>query len=149
MKLVCVSMLVWLCGGALALGEGAGKTEDDSKRMQGTWRPVAAKLGGSELPDEVRKTIKLVVTDGKYAVTVGREGTDEGTIKLDPAQKPRAMDIVGTKGPNKGKTIPAIYELTDGTLRICYDLGGKARPTEFQSKPETQLFLVTYERAKP
>ena len=49
-------------------------------------------------------------------------------VKLDSAKKPRAMDIVGTKGPNQGKTIPAIYEFTDTTLRVCYDLSGKARP---------------------
>jgi uncharacterized protein (TIGR03067 family) len=40
-------------------------------------------------------------------------------VKLDPAKKPRAMDVAGTKGPNKDKTIRAIYELTDTTLRVC------------------------------
>src|SRR4051794_40819519 len=35
------------------------------------------------------------------------------------------MDITGTSGPNKGKTILAIYEQKGDTLRICYDLSGK------------------------
>jgi uncharacterized protein (TIGR03067 family) len=59
------------------------------------------------------------------------------------------MDIQGTEGPNKGRKIPAIYEVSDGTLRICYDLSGKARPKEFKSEPNTQLFLVEYKREKP
>jgi hypothetical protein len=68
--------------------------------------------------------------------------------EADPAQEPRALDIVGTKGPNQGKTILAIYELTDSNLRICYDLSGKARPKEFKTKADTQLFLVEYKRQK-
>jgi uncharacterized protein (TIGR03067 family) len=59
------------------------------------------------------------------------------------------MDIVGTKGPNKGKTILAVYEIKDDTLRVCYDLSGKARPKEFKTKADTQLFLVEYKREKP
>ena len=58
------------------------------------------------------------------------------------------MDIKGTEGPNKGKTFLAIYELKDDKLTICYDLSGEARPTEFKTKPDTKLFLVTYERKK-
>jgi uncharacterized protein (TIGR03067 family) len=76
---------------------------------------------------------------------VGSE-PDKGTFKLDPSAKPKAIDITGTEGPNKGKTIPAIYELTDDTLTVCYNLGGKDRPTEFKTKAGTQLFLVTYKR---
>jgi hypothetical protein len=32
---------------------------------------------------------------------------------------------------------------------VCYDLAGKNRPTEFQTKAGTQLFLATYKRQKP
>jgi uncharacterized protein (TIGR03067 family) len=146
--LFCWSVLVCVCVGSFALGDDPIKAKDDGKKMQGSWRPVAAELGGKPFPDEVLKTMKLVLTDGKYTVTVG-EQTDEGTVKLNPAKEPRAMDIEGTKGPNQGKTIPAIYELTDTTLRICYDLSGKARPKEFKTQADTQLFLVEYKRQKP
>ena len=115
------------------------------------WRtvlPSAAELAGKMFPDEVRKTIKLVIKDDKYTVTVG-EKVDKGTVKLNPAAKPKALDITGTDGPNKGKTILAIYERNGNTLRVCYDLGGKNRPTEFKTKEGTQLFLVTYKREKP
>jgi uncharacterized protein (TIGR03067 family) len=58
------------------------------------------------------------------------------------------MIITGTEGPNHGKTFPAIYELKGGTLRICYDLSGAKRPTEFKTSAGTQLYLVTYNRKK-
>jgi uncharacterized protein (TIGR03067 family) len=146
--LFCWSVLICVCAGPLARGDEASNAKDDGKKMQGSWKPVVAELGGKSFPDEVLKTMKLVVTDGKYTVTVGKQ-TDEGTVRLDPAKEPRAMDIVGTKGPNRAKKIPAIYELTDTTLRICYDLSGKARPKEFKTRSDTQLFLVEYKRQTP
>jgi uncharacterized protein (TIGR03067 family) len=104
--------------------------------------------GGSRRTARSGKTIKLVIKDDKYTVTVG-EAVDKGTAKLNPKAKPKELDITGTDGPNKGKTILAIYELDGDTLRICYDLTGKNRPTEFKTKEGTQLFLVTYKREKP
>jgi uncharacterized protein (TIGR03067 family) len=123
---------------------------DDAKddKLDGTWLPSSAELGGKKFPDEVRKSLKLVIKDDKYTVTVEKEGTDEGTVKLMPSATPKAMDITGTKGANKGKTYLAIYEHTGDTLRVCYDLSGKNRPTEFKSKEGTLLFLVEYKRQK-
>ena len=89
-----------------------------------------------------------MVKDDKYTVTVGK-AVDQGTVKLNLAAKPKEMDITGTHGPNKGKTILAIYERDGDTLRVCYDLSGKSRPAEFKTKEGTQRFLVTYKRKKP
>jgi uncharacterized protein (TIGR03067 family) len=116
--------------------------------IEGTWLPSAAELGGKAFPDEVRKTIKLVVKGDRYTVTAGKQ-IDQGTVKLNPKAKPKTLDITGTEGPNKGKTILAIYEQDGDTLRVCYDLSGKSRPTEFKTTADTQLFLVTYKREKP
>jgi len=146
--LLCLSLLVCACAGHFARGDDAANAKEEGKKLQGTWKPVSAELGGKPFPDETLRTMKLVLADDKYTVTVG-EQTDEGTVKLDPAKKPRAMEIVGTKGPNQGKTIPAIYEVTDTTLRVCYDLSGKAHPTAFKTQPDTRLFLVEYKREKP
>lgn len=123
---------------------------DDAKTkdpLQGTWLPVKAEIGGKPFPEEVRKTIKLVIEGDKYTVTVGKQ-TDRGTVKRNPTAKPKEIDITGTDGPNKGKTILAIYEHEGNTLKVCYDLSGKNRPTEFKSTEGTQQFLVTYEREK-
>ncbi len=116
--------------------------------IDGTWLASAAEIGGKPFPNEARKALRLEVKGGKYTVTIGK-AVDRGTVKLNPAARPKALDIQGTDGPNKGRTILAIYERDGDTLRICYDLGGKSRPTEFRTRPGTKLFLVTYKRAKP
>jgi len=140
--LVPAMLLIWLPASAWS-----SSTEDDSKTIDGTWLPNEAELGGQKFPDETLKTLKLTMNDGKYTVKVGQL-IDKGTIKLEPTMKPKAMDIIGAEGPNKGKTFLAIYELTGDTLRICYDLAGKKRPTEFKTVKDTQQFLVSYKREK-
>src|ERR1022692_2154570 len=93
----------------------------DQKALQGKWSLTSGEIAGQPFPEAQLKSISLVITGDKYAVKVG-DKTDLGTVKLDPAKKPRAMDILGTEGPNKGKTLLAIYEINGETLRLCYDL---------------------------
>jgi uncharacterized protein (TIGR03067 family) len=123
----------------------SGNAKDDT--IDGTWLPSAAELGGKMFPDEVRTTIKLVVKGDKYTLTAGKV-VDQGTVKLNPSAKPKTLDITGIDGPNKGKTMLAIYERKGDTLRVCYDLSGKGRPMEFKTETGTKLFLVTYKREK-
>jgi uncharacterized protein (TIGR03067 family) len=125
----------------------AADSPGDSKLLQGKWGPVAAQLGGQPLDDAVLKTISLKLDNGKYEVFVG-EHPDRGTYTIDTTTMPRSITVVGTEGPNQGKTFPAIYELKDDTLRICYDLSGAKRPAEFKSEAGTKLYLVTYKRKK-
>jgi uncharacterized protein (TIGR03067 family) len=126
----------------------ARSADGKDETLEGTWLPSSAELGGKPFPEEVRKTIRLEIKGEEYTVTVGAE-SDRGTCKLDPSAKPKALDITGTEGPNKGKTILAIYERDGDTLRVCYDLGGKSRPTEFKTTAGSRLFLVEYKRQKP
>ena len=133
-----------LCGASRADDTAADK---EGKMLEGTWQLVEGEVGGRKFPPQVAKGIKLTLSPGKYTVTA--ESKDEGTVKYIPDTSPKAMEVTGTAGPNKGKTFLAIYELKGDTLIVCYDLSGKARPTEFKSKPDTQLFLATYKRVNP
>src|SRR6267154_5806052 len=81
----------------------------DGDNIQGSWLPATAELGGQMFPDDVRKSIKLLVKDDKYTVTLGR-AVDQGNLKLNPTTTPKQLDVIGTDGPNKGKTFLAIYE---------------------------------------
>jgi uncharacterized protein (TIGR03067 family) len=120
--------------------------EEEWKMIEGTWIPVTAELGGQKLPDEYIKDTKLILSAGRYTYTI-----DQGTYKLIPTKEPKelkAMDVTGVEGPNKGKTLLAIYELAGDTLRICYDLDGKLRPDAFMTRAGTQQLLVIYKRAK-
>jgi uncharacterized protein (TIGR03067 family) len=121
--------------------------DSDAKIIQGNWKPVAGELSGHAMAETVLQTISMKLEKGKYEVIAdGRP--DRGTYALDASTKPKGMTVTGTEGPNQGKTFPCIYELKADTLRICYDLSGAKRPTEFKSLPGTKLYLVTYARKK-
>ena len=139
-------ILLSVCSLALLLTAHAGDQSKDAKAIQGTWSPTKAELRGVTMNDDFLKSIVLKLEAGKYEVTA--ENVDKSTYTIDPASKPKTIDITGTEGPNVGKKIPAIYELDGDTLRICYGLRGSPRPTEFKSVKGTQAFLITYQRKK-
>ena len=125
----------------------AADTPHDAKAVQGNWKPIKAELGGQPMTEDVLKTIRLKLENGNYEVFVG-EHPDRGTYTLDSSTSPKSITVTGTEGPNRGRTFPAIYELKGDTLRICYDLSGAKRPTEFKTVAGTKQYLVTYHREK-
>jgi uncharacterized protein (TIGR03067 family) len=149
MKLVQSICLVFFVSAMVVAAEKADgkKAAADQKALQGDWVPVKAELAGNAMPDAVLKTISLKLIKNEYEVFVAGKA-DKGTWTIDAAGKPKGMTIVGVKGPNAGKTFPAIYERTGDTLRVCYDLTGKKQPAEFKTKVGTKLYLVTYKRKK-
>jgi uncharacterized protein (TIGR03067 family) len=137
-------LLLFVVIGAAVVNLLAAEPQDN-KQLRGDWIPVKAELGGKPMPDDVLKSISMKLGDGAYDVSVAGE-PDKGTYEIDATAKPKGMVIRGTEGPNKGRTIPAIYEINGKTLRICYDLSGAQRPKEFKSVAGTRLYLVTYQR---
>ena len=115
--------------------------------LSGSWALASGVMAGEKMTDEVRKSVHLMLRNGKYTAKVG-EDTDQGTYTVDNSKTPATITLVGTKGPNQGKTMLAIFEVDKGALKVCYDMSGKAFPTDFESKKDTHLFLATYERAK-
>jgi uncharacterized protein (TIGR03067 family) len=132
----------------------SGEPKPAVPTQEGVWKPIAAVLGGVRLPDPALKAITLKVTGENYEVTIEGEGekekeSDKGTCTLDTTTSPKRMTIKGTDGPNRGKTILAIYEMKDAvSMRVCYDLSGKEFPKEFKAPKGTPLYLVGYRRQK-
>jgi len=122
--------------------------KEQAPKTDGTWQLIEAELGGQKLPEQITKSITLTLKGDQYTVVTG-EGRDEGTVSASKDKKPEEIDVIGKKGPNKGKTFPAIRELDGDTLKICYDLSGKERPKEFKTKAGTQQFLAIYRKQKP
>jgi uncharacterized protein (TIGR03067 family) len=128
-----------------------GKPDDaaakDMKALVGKWKVEKAELGGKDAM-AFAKDVKLeLLAGGKYKLDLlGQK--DEGTFSVDPSKKPAEMDIKGTDGPNKGKTIKTIYKIDGDTVTICYALGGGDRPTKFETKEGTMQFLVVYKHEK-
>lgn len=120
---------------------------DDLKKMEGVWLPLAAQMGAQKFAPDTLQTLSMEVRENRYRVKMGGV-VDEGTLVVDAGKKPRAMDIVGTAGPNQGKAFLAIYELSGDYLRVCYSLEGKVRPEGFDPPPESKIFLVIYKRVR-
>jgi len=132
----------------VVVSQGTGVRADEKdewKGLKGVWKVEKAIFRGED-GTEVFKTAILTLDEGKYVLAFGDE--DRGTVSLDASKKPKQMTITGIEGPNKGKTFKAVYELADDTLKICYDLEGKAYPTAFESKAGTATLLVTYKKEK-
>lgn len=111
--------------------------------LQGTWVVEAAELGGHALP--IPASYRLVVAGHRYGFGEGGRG-DHGTLVF-LGGNPAAMDIVGEEGPNKGKRFQAIYRAIEGgRLEVTYDIGQRARPGAFASRPGTQELRVIYQR---
>src|SRR5262245_10966399 len=148
-----MSLRLLLTASLLVLSCASIARSDDEKvkkvlaEMSGTWIPSEAELDGEKLPESALKSLKLVIEDEKYTVTVDNQ-VDEGTVTLDLKSAPTGMEIKGTKGPNEGKTIPAIYELKDDVLKVCYNLEGKKRPTKFKTTAGSKFYMVTYKKDK-
>lgn len=123
------------------------KKPDAAKKYIGKWQLTKGVIAGNPFPEEAAKKIQLELTNGKYKLT-GAESPDVGTWSAHTDKKPVELDIKGTDGPNKGKTFLAICEVKGDTMKVCYDLTGQKRPTKFESKPKTMVFLAEYKRVK-
>lgn len=112
----------------------------------GNWVAGKAEIGGRDfrLPKDFTLEIQ-----GMRFVTKNGARPDAGQLVFHLGT-PKGIDVIGDAGPTAGRKLMAIYRLTgEGgkDLEICYDLSGATRPLAFESKPDTQLFRITYSRA--
>jgi len=122
-------------------------TRKEIKDFQGTWKWVSLEMDGKKLPLDAFKDGMLVITGDKFTTSLV-EGTSHGTFKVDVSKKPKTIDVTFEDGPDKGKTMPGIYELKGDTYKVCMALAGKDRPTAFATKPESGHVLEVLKRQK-
>jgi uncharacterized protein (TIGR03067 family) len=118
------------------------------QRLEGAWLPVAAYIAGEVLPVTELRIARLLIKDSGYQIIDNQQRVvDRGEVKLDPGASPCAMDIIGLEGPHAGRTLLAVYELSNDLLSICYDMeGGADRPRSMQPEVDQVLLLITYAR---
>ena len=144
-----VAAVVLLAGlGAWAGADDGDKKEAikrEMKKFEGTWVMASGEKDGKPVPADVVKKARLVIQGDRHTVKVG-DDTYVGTHTLDPSKTPKAIDIVDTEGPFKGKMIKGIYELTDEAFRICVAPPDKDRPKEFTSKSGTGMLVHEWKK---
>jgi uncharacterized protein (TIGR03067 family) len=118
----------------------------DTETIQGTWSVVKATKKGKEAPEEEIKQVRLIFKGNNVTVNDGKRD-EEATFKLDPAKKPKEIDIT-PGGGNADQAVPGIYEMTGDDLKICFSRPGGERPTNFDATPESKNSLLILKRMK-
>jgi uncharacterized protein (TIGR03067 family) len=124
----------------------AAAIKKDLEQLKGSWIATSYVKDTKPAPQPDLKMMKLVIVGDQVTFTKGKD-TRKTTYKLDPTQKPKAVDIVMIDGPDKGKTLWGIYEITGDEFKICLAILDKPRPKEFAGKPETILEAWKREKA--
>jgi uncharacterized protein (TIGR03067 family) len=118
----------------------------DEESILGTWQVENLDFGpGTPVPPIDFKQMKFTFkAGGKLTMSMGDMPPKEGSYKLDPAAKVKAIDMTEANG----RAAPGIYELDGDTLKICIAEGPDAvRPTEL--KPDgKRVAVVTLNRIK-
>ncbi len=118
--------------------------DTDKDKLQGTWKVVSLEQGGKKLPEEQLKQISLRLVFAGDRVTFKVPGQDqEGSYKIDSAQKPKHLDILLNNEKGEG-----VYLLDGDTLTICAGKPGDPRPKEFVSKQGTEIGIMVLKREK-
>ena len=93
--------------------------------------------------------VKYLILDGHDYNIVDRSNqvVDRGEYLVNDRARPWTIDIVGRDGPNAGRSMLAIFELTGDRLTVCYNLEGGTRPGDMQAESGQMMLSITYERA--
>jgi uncharacterized protein (TIGR03067 family) len=115
----------------------------DTSRLQGTWHITALEVDGQPATASGQIEVK-----GDRFTGLGMGAVYEGKLLVDATLKPATIDMVFTKGPEKGNTNRGIFEFTgDDRWRLCLQMSGKDRPKKFATSQGGGLALETLERA--
>lgn len=113
-----------------------------SDNLNGKWKCISALLGGGDFQ---YKNLSVEVKNGNYYSVVNNQ-KESGLVQINESQTPKQMDISIKEGPNSGKTLPAIYDLKDKVLTVCYNIVGSVRPAEFTSTKENGYLLLKFQK---
>lgn len=129
----------------VAADEKPGKKDQDA--IQGTWKVESALRGGKAVDVANDQHLPEMFTFAGQAFTIKGQGRElKGTFHLDPATKPKAIDL--KSGDNPDRVLKAIYVLDGDTLKLGVDESGMDRPTALESKEGTQMVVAVFKRQK-
>jgi uncharacterized protein (TIGR03067 family) len=141
-----------LVAGLLVPAAPVPKEEDDAKALQGVWRVVSVEEAGMAIPEDDVKALTVTFEKDTFVVKNGAQVFLKGTFKLDPAAKPKGIDMAITEAAKEGtpKKMLGVYEFTRDGLRWCVAKpDAKERPKGFAGKEDDVQTLFTLKKDKP
>ena len=149
------TVLVVLAAGLLLGADNPkGEAKKDQDKLQGEWTLESGTREGTEIPEDIAKSLKRTIKDDGFSVTRDGQALNKGTFKLDPSKKPKAIDFITTEGPGKGTKALMLYELKGDELRLCETTPDDTRkdlprPAEFSAGPGSGRAITTLRRTAP
>ena len=150
-------LILWAVAAAIAGVGWTAAVEDDKeaaykkelKKLAGTWQLVAYEKDGVQAPEADVKQTKIIFNGDKFTMERAGKAVEEGWICIDPARKPKVIDVYPTKP--EGKVEMGIYEW-DGNdkLKVCCTDPGteQTRPRLFSTTKGTGHVLMVGQRVK-
>ena len=117
----------------------------DLEQMQGDWASDSYAADGMQLPDDDARAYFRTIKGDAYTVARYKRVLGKGTIKLDAAKKPKAIDALPA---GSDKPLLGIYEFDGDKMKLCFAGPGKDRPTAFTSAAGSGHTLTVWVREK-
>jgi uncharacterized protein (TIGR03067 family) len=108
--------------------------------LQGAWRFASG-----------RHEVELLIAGNHFAVKFKNGPLYMGTLRIDPQQYPKTMDMLVQEGPDRHrwKTALCIYELEGDRLRWCPgEPGRKERLEEFPPEDHLAYYCTLFRRER-
>jgi uncharacterized protein (TIGR03067 family) len=113
--------------------------------LQGTWEIVSVEKDGSQVPQDDIAGMTVMISGSAYKL-INKDNVSKGTFSLDASKDPKQMDVRHQSENGDSHSMPAIYEITADSFRVCYNPEGETRPTSFSTKPDSGFLSVSYKR---
>jgi uncharacterized protein (TIGR03067 family) len=110
----------------------------------GKWLLSRAQIGTDRIEERLGSTI-LDLSLSHYVLTSGAK-VESGRFSVKPHTEPLAMDLEAEEGPNFGRKLLAILDVSGDRLRFSYCLTDGIRPTSFFSGRRWDTFCAEFIR---
>jgi uncharacterized protein (TIGR03067 family) len=145
-KILSLSFFVFLPAFVMGASPAA---PDDKASLQGVWIAESMEADGKPAPAEALKRMRFTFKGDKLLVrgNFADDREEECSYGIDATKSPKHLDFTP---PKEKEPILGIYEIKGDDLKLCLRHGGSSagRPTEFSAKPDSELILFVFKRAK-
>ncbi len=112
------------------------------QKLQGKWQAESLVRDGETIPKADLAGMRVRIEGNRFFIEGDAEAS-EGTFELLEGTSPKGMNVTTASGDNA----PAIFEVSDDTLKVCYAADGGSRPAEFKSAAYSGRVLAVYRKA--
>ena len=123
-------------------------TDQEPKKtsgLDGAWRLVRLETRGQSTTEQhLAAGLGVTFTGDKVALNIGVEPERTAAVRIDPSQKPKAIDFISAND----RVEKGIYLEETGLLMICVAGAGEDRPRQFATDPKNRAWLLVLKREK-